>query len=324
MTTNNISRAVDDPITANRLGQTPMITQLVLGTPQARVMPSSLILPRIIVPNFTFKYTIYGKEHLRRFDTRRANRAQIMRGSFTADTAEATLARYSFADEADIAELMDAIPSLQLRTKKAMFAKKVVELDIEAQAATLLGTATNYPASHRLALAGGDEWGAGGNVYDDFQTVAAAIATDSGGLITPDMLSVYMPTASLQAAVDDSSFRSASVYGGTARGNRTKLAEYLGCKEIVTANPIQASDADVLSSLYSDICIIWYNASGSGEMVQDFGELNFGATFAINSGVALQPWYDDDHTTWVFPWEDWVKHSITNSALAGIITNCAP
>ena len=228
MKSQSFSRAVADPIEANRLGQTPLITQLVLGSPQARVMPSSLILPRIRVPNITFKYMVYGKEHLRRYDTRRANRAQIMRGSFTADTASATLKRYSFADEADIAELMDAIPNLQLRAKKAMFAKYAVDLDIEAQAATLLGTTTTYPAANRLALASGDEWGVGGNVYDDFQTVAAAISAASGGLLTPDMLSVYMPTLSLQAALDDSSFRSASVYGGTMRGNRNKLAEYLG------------------------------------------------------------------------------------------------
>ena len=87
---------------------------------------------------------------------------------------------------------------------------------------------------------------------------------------------------------------------------------------------MQASDADVMSSLYADIAIVYYNQSGSGDMVQDFGELNFGATFGLDSGVALQPWYDDDHTTWVFPWEDWALHAVTNSSLGGIITNCAP
>lgn len=322
--TNTLSRAVDNPMVANRLGQSPLISALVLGMPQAAVMPSSLILPRITVPNYTFKYPIWGKEHLRHTDTRRANRAQIMRGSFSATTGTATLERYSFADEADIDELADAIPEMNLRQRKAAFARVKVQLDIEFQAATLLGTAANYPVANRLALAGGDEWGAGGNVYDDFQTVAAAISSTTGGLLTPDMLSIFMPTLSLQAALDDSAFRAASVYGGTARGNRTKLAEYLGCKEIVTANPITASEADVISPLYSDIAIVYYAGAVPMGTIADFGELNFGATFALNGGVALEPWYDNDHTTWVFPWEDRVKHAITNSSLGGIITNCAP
>lgn len=192
---------MDNPTVMNRLGQSPLISALVLGMPQAVVMPSSLILPRITVPNLVFKYPVFGKEHLRHKDTRRANRARFMRGSFTATTATDHLNRYSFADEADIDELMDALPELDLRKRKANFAHGVVALDIETQAATLLGTATNYPSGNRLALAGGDEWGAGGDVYDEVQTVAAAIASASGGLITPAMLSLYLPRLSLQSAL---------------------------------------------------------------------------------------------------------------------------
>lgn len=323
-TSQTFSRSVTDPIEMNRLGQTPLITSLVLGMPQSRVKPSQLILPRITVPSINFKYPIFGSEHLRRRDTRRALRAQINRGSFTVTYDTAKLTRYTFADEADIAEFSDALPTIGLREKKAAFGRIMVENDIEATAATLLATATTYPVGNRLALGAGDEWGASGNVYDDIHTVAKAISDATAGLIAPAQLSAYMPTATIEAAYNDAEFRAASVYGGTARANKSKLVEYLGIKEIITGNPITETDAGVRSPLYGDITILFFNDSNSGDLIQDFGGMNFGASFSLNSGVALEPFYDPDHTTWVFPWEDWVEHKITNSSMGGIITNCAP
>lgn len=322
-----IHRSVSDPLTMTRLGQSVMLTDLVLGQPQLGVFPSRLILPRKTVADINYKYPVWGKGHLRRYDTRRGLSAQIMRAKQTVSYLTGTLQRHTLAADCDVAELSfnsQGIPAAVWRESKTTLAKQLVDLDIESIAATLLTTSTNYPVSHRTALGSGSEWDNGGDVREDVLAMANAISVDSAGLIRPQDVSLYLPTASLEAALSDSAFTAASVYSSTARPGVDRLRDYLGIKEIITGSPVVVDDTETTtSSMYGDVAILFVNNDVNRGLNTQYGQLNFGATFAPNNGIALNSWYDDDHSTWVFPWEDWVEHKITNNAMGAIITNCS-
>jgi hypothetical protein len=42
----------------------------------------------------------------------------------------------------------------------------------------------------------------------------------------------------------------------------------------------------------------------------------------MNDGVALRPYYEEDRTTWFYPWQARDHSAIIQSARGAIITNC--
>lgn len=316
-----LHRAVPTPLDNYTLDQDPLVTALVLGTPQLRTMPSEQILRPIGVDQVTFKWQSYGVERLRAYDTERALRADIKHADWKVSYASDSLKRYSMSVPKDTAEMANAHPNVRVREVSSRMARDIVKLNIERIAASLLTTVTTYPASHRLALAAGSEFNAaGGDSNASMQTVIEAICDDTG--LQPNDLKVFLPNKSYRAALQDPVFRAIRGYQTTQVANLSTLADYWGVGEVFTGNVRVASDADVVSDLYGDVAILFYPGAGAA-FDTTYGDLTFGATFSWNRGMALEPWYEPKSTTWYFPWEEWVKHNVINGYCAGIITNCA-
>lgn len=314
-------RAVENPLDAYTLGQDPLVTSLVLGTPQLRQMPSRQILKPIGVDSITFKWFGYGVERLKAYDTERALRAEIRHSDWTATTNTDSLKRYSWSVPKDVAELANSHPSLRVAELSARMARDIVMLNIEMLAATLLTTVTNYPVSHRLALGAGSEFdAAGGDSNASIQTIVDAICDDTG--LQPMDLQVFLPNKSYRAALQDPVFRAIRGYQTTQIGNAATLAEYWGVGGVFTGNIRTADEDNAVSDLYGDVAIVFYPGMGA-DYDTTYGDQQFGATFSWNKGMALERWFDPKTTTWYFPWEEWVKHGIINSSCGGIITNCA-
>ena len=317
----SLFRAVESPLENYTLGQNPLVTSLVLGTPQTRQMPSRQILTPLGVDSVAFKWFSYGVERLKSYDTKRGLRAKIRHSDWAATTHTDELVRYSWSIVKDDAEIANGHPSLRVREVSAMMARDIVQLGIEQIAATLLTTTTSYPASHRLAISAGSEWdAAGGDSYADVTAMANQICDDIGCL--PGEINAFVPSVSLRAALQDPVFRASRAYQTTDQASLDTLARYWGIGSAFTGNVRVASDAGVVSNLYSDCVILFYPGSAAAYDTS-YGELQFGATFSWNRGMALEAWRDPSNTSWYFPWEEWVKHKIINNYCGAIITNCA-
>lgn len=317
-----LKRAVEDPLVNLALGQDQLVTALVLGQPAEMVFPSQRILKPITVDSLAYKWTSFGVERLRRYDTRRGLRAEIKTADWAVSYNTGTLKRYSFAVPKDDAELAAALPSLNVRERSAAMARMIVEKDIESIAASLLTTVTTYPVSHRLAIAGGSEWDtAGGDSKADVQSIVEAICDDTG--LQKSQLSVFLGRKAYEAAQKDPVLAAQRLYtGGIPPATSSLLAEYWDVGEVWTANPIIAADhADTVSPMYGDVAIVYYNGGGQA-WDTSYGDLTFGATFGWSRGASLEPYRMPNTTTWYFPWETWVEHNVINNLCGGIITNC--
>jgi hypothetical protein len=298
----------------------PLITSLVVGAPFRRRFPSELILRNITVDNWTFAYQVYGYEKFLAYDTERSLRAEIRTSERKTTQATGKLRRFTHAMVRDEDELANAAANMRVRELDAIQARYIVMSDIERIIQTLLTTTTNYPASHRLAIAGGSEWNAaGGDSRANIQAQASAIAADTG--VSIGDVSVFLTDASFNAALSDPKLLTALHYSTTDTANETILARYWGVREVVVANPITYSAAGVVSALYADIAILFVRDVNGADWDTTYGDFNFAVNFRWNKGTALRAWYNPLNTSWYSPWQDYASPKIVNSSLGAIITN---
>lgn len=309
-----------DPQINVQAGIDPLITKLVVGTPYRKTFPSTFMLRNIEVDAWQFSYNVFGYEAWEDIDTERAMRAEITTSDAEFSTLTAKLRRFTHAMKRDEDELKNAHPSLRLRELLAGQARFKVQMNIERIIRNLLTTTTNYPVSHRLAIAGGSEWdAAGGDSRADIREMASAIAGDTG--VALEDVSVFLSEKSLNAALSDSTFLGARQNFDTDTPNKDALARYWGVKEILTANPIEYSAAGVVTQMYADVAILFVRNPLGGDWDTEHGEFDFAVNFKWNRGVALEAWYEKKTTTWWFPFQDYANPKIINNKLGAIITN---
>lgn len=322
----NITQTAYDALHASLLGQTPLLTDLVLGTPTNTVQVArGGILKNISAP-YEFSYRTIGKERLRRIDTRRNMRQPFGTSDYTYSTSTAKLVRYGHAGEADRDEIAIASNLLRMTEMKYYQARMAVELNIEQVAADLLTTTTNYPATHRLAIGAGSEWdAAGGDSLANVQSMLAVIEDDTG--LSRQDLTIFLGAQSARAALSDPVFLARRVYtSGANAPTASALADYWGVGKVWSANPVTAEEDGTITRMYSDVAIIYYDGGPTVQQYEDkslVGDLVFGVNFTFNRGVVQPAFYEERNTTWMFPWENWSLPKILNSYAGAIITNCA-
>jgi len=311
-------RAIADPIVDGQLAQDPLVTSLVLGQPQFTPLPGESLLPTIMVDNWVYKYTVYNNEHLQDHDTKRPMRAPIKHGDWKASTLPGKLDRYSFRILKDQDELTNAHPSLSIRQKSAELARRIVVMDVERDIRDLLSTTANYTTA--TAIAGASEWNAaGGDSRSNIRASALAISALTG--LQPGDLTVYLPLSSLEAAKDDTTMLAIRTNYETAIVDEQILANYWGVKRVWSANPVEELAGTVVP-MYNDIAIVYYDG-GAANMDTTYGSLTWAVNFSWNKGVASAAYYDNTHTSWSFPWNEYAQPKIINADCAAILTNCA-
>lgn len=312
------------------LGQDAITTELVLGMPQAAIMPGERILSPVRVPGEHFRYPVFKAEHLFRRDTIRGLREDMGFVDWKPQYENGHLDEYTIAvlkDKRELAARGDAAGVLRVAERSAMLARKIVMLDLEVRRRDLLTTVTNYPVANRLAISGGSEWdAAGGDSRTDVRSMCAVIC--SGTPLQYSDLTVFLSFAALNAALDDPVFIAARSNYNADTADTAALARYWGVGEVWSANPVISTSEDIADtgSMYSDIAIVYYDSRRAGvgtTFVEDMGELHFGARFVMNEGVALRSFYIDSRKSWAYPWEAMEAIALTNNSLGAIITNCA-
>jgi hypothetical protein len=304
-----------------QLNVNPVVTSLVLGTPRRRTMPGMRLLRPITVDAVNFQYVTFDNAHLQDVDAERAMRAEITTVDWDATTDTGKLLRYTKAVKKDKDEIRNAHPSLRIQELSALLARRTVELNMERKIHSVVTDATpgnSYASGHIFALTNGFDDPVNGDSKTAIRTAAATIAADTGAQIGE--LSVFLPESSFNAAVDDPLFLEKRGNFSTVLPTAADLAAFWGVKEVWTANPVVKSGTGI-APLYGDIAVVYFDGVGQ-DFDTEYGELVWGASFKLNGGVALEPWYDPKTTCWWFPWEDFLLPQITNPKAAALLTNC--
>ena len=316
----NGARAADNPIENVQLNQDPLVTELVLGQPQATFIPGTRLFPSINVQNWVFEYTTLSNEHLGRYETERSMRAPILHGDWSAQTTPAKLRRYSFRILKDIDELTNAHPTLRIRERSAALARRIVMMNLERNKRDLAVLAASYPGGHDVTLGGGSEWdSAGGDSRTNVRTATAALSTATG--LMPSDFSVFLSLSSFEAALSDPVFLAARGNYTTDIADEVILQKYWGTGPVFVGNPVEEI-AGIVTPMYADVAILFYDGSATG-MSTDFGDLTWSANFTWNRGVASSPWFDPVHTSWSFPWTEYSHPTILTPNSGYIIRNTA-
>lgn len=318
-----IERA-DPAIIQGQLNVDYMVTALLEGTPSRRTLPGASIFTNVPVGNWAFQWTRMKNERMRPYEAKRAMRAATRTVDFGWETLEGKLSRYSLAASADTDELNNAHPSLALRQKKASFARMLVEMEMEREKRDLLVTATNYPASHRLAIGAGDEWNTiNGDSRDNVRSMADAVGADTGIMLNE--LTVFLGYEAYQAAIEDPIFLASRSNYNADTPDLAALARFWGVARVWTARPVEFdTEGTTLSDMYGDIAILYPEPSifNQSDWDTEYGDYVFAVNFAYNKGIAQQAWFDELHTTWYFPYHAYSSPKIVNNTVAAIITNC--
>lgn len=311
-----------DLIVDRQQGIDPVLTALVLGTPRPVMMPSKRIARSINVPNVQFQWRQYGKDALKLKDgVKRGPSAEIRSSRYSTTQDDDKLGRYTYAYEADQAEIANAI-GLDVPSDCAFLAQAVVENVIEKEFAEIITAAATYDAGHVVTIAGGNEWdAAGGDSKANINTVAAAISADTR--IPISELSVFLPQESYNAALSDPVLLAQLQALEIGSITTETLRRHWGVKEVWTSNSAYADDADDLVGFYGDAAVVYYSEPTVEGMDNRYGGYTFCCEFGWNDGNALEPYYVNSNTTWYFPWERWVKFNVTSNIVAGLILNCA-
>ena len=313
--------ASSGPIRTVQLDVNPIVTQLVLGTPQARVFPGMQIAPPIKVDNFVFKYTQYGNEHLRDIDTERALGAPRSSSNWTASTVEAQLKRYGHEIPKDVDEIGNAHPSMRIQERSALLSKRMVDLNIERVIRDTLLEETQYAAANIITVGGGSEWDtASGDVKANVDSAVDAIL--DGTPLQREDLVIFMPRQCWEAAKKDSTYLAARQNTTTDAPTLESFTRYLDIGRIDVANPIEQPHGTTSPQpMYTDTCVVYY-PGGASPYDDAYGDLTYAVTFKLDRGRASTPYYDEHITSWRFPWDDNALPKVINPSVGALIKNC--
>lgn len=314
-------RAAEAHLDNVQLNIDPIVTDLVLGQPGPGEMPGARILKPVTTSAWNFQYRQNDLNRLKRYDTERGMRQPIKTGDFRYSMVSASLKRFSFGTLRDVDELLNAHPSLGLREACGRFSKTIVDMDLERRRRDLLVTAGNYDSGNTLAISAGSEWNsAGGDSKSDVRSMLAVISGKTG--LRYNQISVFLSDTSLQAALEDPIFNATRSNWTADTADEQALQRYWGSGPVWSMNPVEADDDGVVSPMYGDVAILYYNSGVAGVDTMD-GDLTFGCDFRYNGGVASKPFYNDLVTSWMFPWTAYDYPAITTNFSGALITNCA-
>lgn len=322
-----------DPLLDSQLVDS-ITTAIVVGQPRPQQNFGEGLFRRVGVRTWTFQYRKYGLETLEIRKAKRAMRAKIPHSDLSISKLAGKLERYSWRTLADRDELANSDaaeqsigdPIRSMRVRYARAARQIVTLAMEYDRAQLVLATASYSQSGPdldLTLGAGSEWNdpTNGDSKTNIRAMASTLATQHG--LNISNIDVHLTNSSYEAALDDPKFNTKRGNFATAIANVEELRAYWGVRRVTVGDAIYSPDGSTLSSLYGDIAVLDVADELRG-FDEDEGTLDNFVRFAwLNGpdGVAQQPWYTNENTTWSFPWEGWENPVSINSKASAIIRN---
>lgn len=316
----NFQLGIDGPVAELMVGQ-PMLTR-----------PLGMDLFRTVrVPTVSFQYQTFGLEKFEIKNAERHMRAPFQKSELEVGTASGTLARYGWAslldrDEIRNSEAFEGVYSMPLRIRERHqnLSRHIVEMALENKRATVALAAASYSASSPdLDVTVSNQWDdTSGDSRADVRALAAVLAGANG--VSIEQIEVFLTHASMHAAQSDPTLLGVRQYTGLATVTADILREYWGVGKVTVGDSYAANAAGTaVSSLYNDVAILKVMQPLTGYDESE-GKLDSFVSFKWQVfGRPSMPYYDEDRTSWAFPFEDWELATTVNTSAAAILRDTA-
>ena len=279
---------------------------LAAGTAQAASMAAHSLFPMLPTALRGFQLGQLGDEATRAYNTRRAPGAATKQVTIKWEGKAYTIDQHAIdvpipreliqeQDEAARLNVGLNIPISQIAVNTAL---QILTLSFEMEAAALATDSAAY-AGNVLALSGGTKWSAAtGTPVTDVRAKSEVIRQKTGR--RPNTL--VIPSAVLNALAMNAEVK--SYLPTTMLGPATidQLKSILNVPNIVVADAVWTSDADVVADVWGNNAILAYvpNIGASGQNLS-LGEPAFGFTGTLEGHPFVEtPYYDRSTKSWIY------------------------
>lgn len=256
-----------------------------------------LLFPAVPVDVAGGQVLEFGKEAFRRYSTQRAPGAAIKRMQTGFLGRPYALENHGFAGVVPVEIQRDAlaVPGVDLGRRAMSGALAVVRRNLEAQQAAIALDAANYDANHKIALTGAGKWSdPASKPITQISDYREAVRSSCGRY--PNL--AHFSAIGWQAFINNPEVTDRIKHTQTGIVTEQIAAVLLQVDRVVVGKAIYADGADAFADIWGNSCVLAYTALGSKEKE----EPSYGYTYTLKGHPAvMQPWYDPDTNSWIYP-----------------------
>lgn len=308
-----------------------LITEIVAGQVGMREDWVNAVFPRIVptdegsgdpIGGSTFKYLRFGSQHLEEKNVKLGPRAPYGFVDFDYAELSSQIELYGVASFADRRALRDAPAALRLAIRTELLCSRIISMALKADAKRVMTdtTTASYTTGHVTTIGGGNEWSvAAKDPRTTVQPLVNKILAAVGG--DPTNIVGFIPLNTYQVLRDNTVYQAAfsSVIAPSAdmNANLQRMADFLGIGRMVMLND-RLSSAGTVSAMFGDDLFLKHDGfTPNAGWTTDYGAEQGAVRFALNDGVAEQPWEDRLTRTQIFAFNrEWKLEPINTAAWA--------
>jgi hypothetical protein len=284
-------------------------------------MVSSMLFPRVTVPNRNMRVVKFGKEAFRMMNTRRAPGANKKRVQYGYASDPISLVQDALEGVVPIEHQEESmsVPGIDLAQGAITMVMDSINLGLEYETATMARTTGNYSVNNRLALAAGARWTQAGSTPEkDIQDANEVIRRGTGRRGNTLLLGATAFNAlSRHQAIKDQ-FK----YTGRDSITEDMLAAFFRLKKVVVGSavylPDTAADTALATDIWGDDAVLAYVPMAG----DNFQVPSFGYTYELAGYPQVEtPYFERPNDSWIYPMKVERRPFITGADAGFLFTN---
>lgn len=262
---------------------------------------STVLFPKVTIPNRSMRVIKFGKEAFRTMNTRRAPGADKKRIQYGYASDPVSLVQDALEGVVPVEhqEEAESVPGIDLAAGAVNMVLDVIDLGHEIEAAGIARNAGNYDANHKLALTGADRWtDPNSDPKADFDAAKEIIRRSIGRY--PNTLTLG-PNAG-NALKNHPKIKEQFKYTGRDSITSDMIAAYFDIKRVVIGAavflPETSDDAALANDVWGDDAILAYVP----EAGDNFQVPSFAYTYELRGYPQVeQPYFERSNDSWIYP-----------------------
>jgi hypothetical protein len=278
----------------------------------------SYLFPQVTVEQRAGKVVQFGKEHFRRYNTRRAPGAAVATVEFGYAGRPYALNQHALKGKVPIELLQDAqaVPGINMGTQAVNAVLAITRLELECQQAEQALNAANYASSNKLTLSGTSQWSHDSAKPGKAVRAAAQVIRSKIGRM-PNVL--ILGAMTWDAVQENPSVIDRVKYVGSDSLTTDIFAKLCGVEKVVVGEAVYADETDTFVDVWGKHAVLAYAAPVS---LAAQGSPSFAYTYQLSGHPFVeQTYYDNDTKSWLYPVTDEHSAEIVGADAGFLFTN---
>lgn len=260
------------------------------------------LFPEVMVPARGGRVIKFRAEDFQKLNLVRAPGADVQRIDigYSSDQYALEQRALEVPVPVEVAEDAAAVPKISMGASAAIKARRIVDLQIEVEAARLATDMANYSATHRVALAGANQWSHPDSTPANAVDKAKAVIRQGVGM-DPNTLVVGAEVHDRLRNNPDVVDRVKYVMAPerVEAVNMETLAAYFGVEHYAVGSAMTGEEG-AFTHLWGKVAILAFTEKAD---LADMGAPTFGYNYRLDGyPVAETPYYDERSRSWIYPY----------------------